>query len=299
MHGLFVLFCIFTFAACGKKIDEKDSVNDFGPLKEKYKTYEALAAEKFAAKDGFISDGCDSLLFTGLYYATGADVKIEKAKDPEGKWHRRDLSLPPCYPTESSSEISRDMYIGLLWGIWANRRADLLKDIIHYGDDHDWKMGEGDPSRTVMSPALVSTIYQMAKALGIKGLGGTLIPLPVDSNLKGFQAHLQALHIALRADMAEEISKTHLKVLEKTVENSPNNALFQAIFHRFSDGNQEKTIELLLSEDHFPNHRLPTSKEHCEFWLWQRDEDEDWEPCKPVVEFSGADFLFVAHYLMQ
>lgn len=294
-----IIFLLLLVSCCST--DSREGVESAlvpSLLVEKIAAYEHLAEDKFGGK--FIEEGCDSLLFTGLYYATGADTKIEAARADSGQWYRRDLKLGNCYPEESKSEISRDMFIGLLWGIWNNQRDELLREIIRYGEKKNWRMGAGDPSRTVLSPQLVSTMYQMAGKMYGDKRGKSSIALVTGQKLKGFEAHLQALHIALRGEIHGEITASEYKDIEYMVNRQPNNALFAAILARYTKGDQTKAINILLNEKHWPSNKLPTTANHCEFWLWQRDETpKDWGKCKPVTEHSGADFLFVAKYIVR
>lgn len=299
MQGLLALICLFTLSCGGKKEDLKPTTTDTTKLEEKYAVYRDLAASYTKATSGFVTDSCDSLLFTGLYYAVDKSVAITNAKDSVGKWHRRDLALPECYPDESASEISKDMYIGLLWGIWANRDLELLRGIIEYGDANDWRMGDGDPSRTVMSPALVSTVYLMSEAMGDDDpRSATGFPILINNDLTGFQAHLQVLHIALRGEMAKAVTEDQLEALKVQAERQPKNALFNAFYDRYNLGDQSKAIASLMDETQWPALELPSGEEHCEFWLWQRDDGADWEPCD-APPHSGADWLFAAKIILQ
>jgi hypothetical protein len=157
-----------------------------------------------------------------------------------------------------------------------------------------------DISRTYFAPNLQATLAEV-----IYRLGGTNkvsyrgIPQTYVQNT-GFAAHLQLLHILLRADLTGGIENTALQVVKYNYNRSPQNPLFAYAYHRYVDGDQTETQDILLIETLFPNNRLPTSHDRCEPWLSQRDGGKDWEPCdldKEARIHSGGDFLFVAYLL--
>src|SRR5690349_11473466 len=93
-------------------------------IEEKLLLYLTLAQDQRDG-DGFIEwKNCDSLLFSGLVGAFDApgDLVIEAARDENGAWHRRSLGHQECYPHLSKSTVSRDMFVGLLWFVWKQKR---------------------------------------------------------------------------------------------------------------------------------------------------------------------------------
>lgn len=293
MYPFFLLLCLMTMSCGGKgqKSPEK-TVTDITPLIKKFVVYKELTREYANQFDGFVSDSCDSLLFSGLYAATDSSkVDLSLALDESGKWHRRPLSLGPCYPDNSGSEISRDMFIGLFWGIWRAKNLSLAEQIAEYGEANNWIMGEGDVSRTALSPALASTLYKMIASLGGKRHESKEIFPIVFDKVKGFEAHLQVLHMLLRAQIDGGAEPEYIKAFKYHAERQPENALFQAAYHRYEDGDYSVPMGVLMDETHWPINRLPDGREHCEFWLWQRDNGDDWEPCD-APKHSGADWIF-------
>jgi len=266
---------------------------------EKVKTYLALGPSVQDA-DGFIDyTHCDSLLFSGLYAVGGATVNMDAARDAEGRWHRRSLNQPPCYPEGSKSTISRDMFLGLLWYIWEYQRLDLAEALFAYGEAHDWVMGEGDISRIYFTPGLQATLAEIIFRLGGEDhYAYRAIPQSWAKNT-GFAAHLDALHILLRGELTGSIEEKALEVLQYNYTRAPENALFSYAWHRYSDGDQSETYSRLLNEAWWPADRLPTSADRCEGWITQRDPGTDWEPCDGGKTHSGGDFLFVARLLLR
>lgn len=271
-------------------------------VQDKYGLY-LSASKSHQDADGFIdTDHCDSLLFSGLYGAAGADVNIEAARDATGKWHRRPLAHPECFPKDSQSEISRDMYLGLLWYIWEYQRLDLAEDLFAYGEENNWIMGEGLVSRTYFTPGLQATLAELIYRLG--GENHYVYRSTPQSYAKndGFAAHLDALHILLRAKMMGEIEDKALEIVAYNYNRMPSNPLFAYAYHLYVDGDQTYTMGILLNEAYFPADRLPTTHDRCESWLSQRDVGPDWEPCgldQSAKEHSGGDFLFVANLLLK
>jgi hypothetical protein len=88
---------------------------------------------------------------------------------------------------------------------------------------------------------------------------------------------------------------TDYETLRRYVEESPRNALMHALYHKYKDGDQSKTIAILMDETLFPSDRLPHPKDRCEEYLWQRDDlPKDWQPCDKQGVHDGVDFLLAA-----
>jgi hypothetical protein len=103
---------IALLAGCGKhEPEEQDLGERLGQLQNKAAFY--LSQSGYVQDQyGFIySDQCDSVLFSALYAISGANVNLKAAQEKPGKWQRRPISSP-CYPKDSGSEISRDMFVG-------------------------------------------------------------------------------------------------------------------------------------------------------------------------------------------
>ncbi len=272
-------------------------------LKLKRDLYISLMGEK-ADSYGFIEyETCDSLLFTGLVGAVGWKTIITKARDENGAWHRRDVDCP-CYPGGSRSTISRDMLLGLLWYIWRNDRLDLAKDLWDYGTEHGWIMGEGDVSRIYFTPGLQATLAEI-----IYQLGGTnyrlarAMPQSWSKGLKGFQAHLEGLHIALRGELLGYITPNMSKALNDICTRYPENSLFCLIKARFADSQNAANVNGNLAafglEDPqiFPKDRLPTDADRSSRWYF---ENNDRTPGEDKTEdHSGGDLVFCASLILD
>lgn len=250
---------------------------------------------------GFTSPKCDSTLFTALCKTAGGcegtDLFLAEDTSAPGRWYRH--ALHDCYPSQSGSDISRDMLLGVLIYLAKTRNLDALLAIQAYGRENDWIMGRGEVSRTYFTPLMQSNL---GRAIVHSG-GFTVVPepvtdLPVNT---GYQAHLDVLGIFLRGMTGGEITTPELYYLGEQVKREPENALFQAVYHRFSDGKQTAAEDILMGEARFPADAMPTSTNYCTEYLWQRDSkrdgqpSHDWRPCPDEAKtHDGVDFLFAA-----
>lgn len=297
--NIFIL--LLTLNACGwYRHDTEDShVSDpkRDELLRKYEVYQRFSTYTQDEQGFILTDECDSLIFSSLL-GTTKSVKIETARDNQGAWHRRPLSYEECYPAYSGSSISRDMFIGVFWYIWVNRRLDLAQQIYSYGAANSWVMGEGDLSRTYMTPGLQATLAELIYRLGGEDHYVVRSVPQVYTANTGFAAHLDVLHILLRGEMIGSVNDAELHILEQQTQRMPRNGLFSYSYHRFTDGNQDQAITTLLDSTLFPADRLPTSSDRCEPWIWQRDEGSDWQPCGGDKMYSGGDYLFLTKLIL-
>lgn len=269
-------------------------------LEAKYNRYLELIKD-VQDGSGFIETiRCDSLLLSALSGTGGAPVELRSARNSEGQWFRRPLNYPECYANgESKSTISRDMILGVMWYAWARQDLEIAQSLYDYATDHNLVMGQGVPSRTILSPMFYGTL-----ALIVDKLGGESsktirkIPALFDNNLSGYEIHLQELHLALRAEILGGASDKELASFKQYSEKDPKNPLLQAIYHKYSDGNQSKAISLLLS-DYWPQGRLPTSRDRCDEWVVSQDRGKNWEPCKSKKKetYSGGELLFIYYFI--
>lgn len=297
-------------------------------LSQKFQLYKKLF-KKHQDRRGFImSDMCDSLLFSGLVGCVGdVIVNISAAQDKDGSWHRRPLDLPPCYDCsrewkliprlkecwkiwkqtkskklvqkvfeKGGSTISRDMLVGLAWYALFHERLDISEGVIKYALKNKLIMGKGTPSRTFMTPGLLSTFAWISYRLGGPSRPWLrLIPQHEDKNVTGFQAHLSVLHIILRNWLTEKYK--NLDILAHHANRQPNNPLFL-----WAAGDSIGAENLLMNEKWWPNDRLPDQADVASDWLLQRDYGPDWAPenvdPRDAKEHCGGDFLFAANLVL-
>ena len=271
-------------------------------LQDKFNFY-LSNIKTFQDDHGFIgSDGCDSLLWTGLSGCV-PDIKVDidsafyKVKD---EWHRRPCENP-CFPNHSASTISKDMLIGLAWYAYFNRRLDISEGIIKHALSHWCIMGEAKTLKDkfgacLLTPGLLATYAEISYRLGGPNRWWLrYFPQYESSSVVDFQAHLSVLHIYLRKLMGVKIGWMARRCLKSQYKRQPHNALFA-----LANDDKFSAAQLLDVEMWWPTNRLPSTAGRGEMWLHQRDYGKDWKPnltINPPKVFSGADLLF-AYWLL-
>lgn len=225
------------------------------------------------------SSECDALLFNSLLATGGVSLDVSLAKDVSGKWFRRPAK--DCYATGASkSEISRDMYIGLMFWAFLNERLDILEGIYEYGSANGWIMGEGVLTRTLLTPGLQATLADAIFALGGPDHEERKYPQAWYCCNTNFAAHLDVLHILLRGYIVGGISSTMVSVLAEQYNRDTNNPLFAFAWAKYRTGDYAHALQLLDNDSLWPKDRLPTSDNYCDSWPMQRDPNtDDWAPC--------------------
>jgi len=296
----YLLTILLLMISCGKKEDNKEPVLEqehVNALSVKYNFY-VNEIYKVQGDYGFIEDThCDSVMFSGLTGIAVSNITLIAARNENGQWFRRPSM--DCYPENSQSTISRDMFIGIMWYLWKNKDLNSLERIWEYGENTNWKMGEGAISRVFFTPNMISTL-----AILIDKLGGYNHSLSINTPLamgkqEGFQAHLDVLLLLLRAEALGYIEKPN--VVDYQYQRNPQNSLFAYAYNKYISGNHYTTVLTLLNEQYFPSNRLPTRGDRKAPWLWERDVGADWAPSdeNPTKSHSGGDFLFVTKLLFD
>jgi hypothetical protein len=280
---------------------------------------------------GFIeSHECDSLGYTALA-ACDSRVKVDiTAAFHNGRWHRRPINSDCCGCWDSNrpenkvpyakklqeaikeivstrkidqrklskilsykgSTISRDMLVMLAWYAWAHKRLDISESVIKYAVKHFGRMGEGDPARTGIRPALFSTYCWISYKLG--GPSRPWARLPIfnisAAKLDDYRAHLQVLHIVLRRKVTGKTTKKYEKILSWQYKRQPQNPLFA-----IACGDYSAATNMMLDDDkYWPQDRLPTTHDRSTQWLPMRDCGDDWLPDKGEAKtHSGGDLIFL------
>lgn len=278
---MFRLFIILLLASC-QKHEPKKSTQVNPDVVAKAELYKSL--HKGWAHQG----GCDSLGFTSLCKLSGGcgEAVISDAEGEPGRWYRNPGKR--CYDDgNSKSDISKDMFIMLWPHLYLKGDKAALQRIWAYGKNNNWIMGRGYISRTFLTPPLVLVLNEMITS-------SVTIETEDKQNKAGFEKHLDLIAIFTRGIMRGGISEGDYETLRIYSEESPNNALTKALYHKYKDGDQSETIAILNNEKLFPADRLPSAKDRCEEYLWQRDPGSDWEPCDSDKIHDGVDFLFAA-----
>jgi hypothetical protein len=313
MGGLMkTLLLTLLLAACSHS--EQDSTGDRLPeLREKYELYQEL--QKDIGDPWILSHKCDSALEQAIrIIGGGANAEtIYEGIDPTGRTWRRPTK--DCLETGSSqSTTSPDMVLGYTNVALYSKDLQLISDLINYGEENDWTMGEHNgtvegKSRVYFQPKLTlqSYMYQVRHHLGGAQHGKQTLPQDYTPFKKGFEKHLVALIIMGRGEMNGKINQIELNTIRDYAKDDPNNSLFQAIAAKYSDGNQNKAIATLLNERYFPKDRLPEATDRCAPYLWMHGEKhstdpqnpDDWDQCKVSdLTHPGHDFLIAAKLIL-
>jgi len=259
-----------------------------GDLLLKKEVYCTLG-EDIRTEKGYFGDKCDALLFTALHDVSCGTIDLSNFHDAEGKFYRSPSH--DCFPDESKSSISRDMLLGAMIAAHIAKDKSAIDAMIKYGESHNWIMGdyanEDGLSRVVMSPQLISILYDIQKGASAKLQSSD----DVFVLNKGFEAHLDVLRILLKGNLYGEISAIDLSILKAQSERVPSNALFQAAYHKYLGDNQTVAIALLKSAEYHPENALPTTENRCSGYIYQRDFGDDWKPCAGNRTHDGTDFL--------
>jgi len=287
--------------SCGKKHEEIPTVNNLDGVKAKAALYISLQP-KVEDIGGLFHSECDVVGFASLCKAGGgcgtADLFAAESKEEPGRWYRD--STHTCFPGGTKAEDSNDMAIMRLVYFAASGNKDAAMRMRTYLENHSWVLGRNDGSGEGVS----ATQFAYFSTL-IDWTGGTTLTVPPESGdstvsvaLPGYRGHLQALNVIFKWKVYSKLSDLDLKILKDLKDRQPRNALYQALYHKFTDGVQDDAIAVLNDERLFPTDRLPDSEGRCEEYIFQRDDGSDWQPCPAEGKIhSGADLLFTVWVL--
>lgn len=294
-----ILLCALLVNSCGRSHKPK------GPtVSERLTNKSALYLSQMARDEhGFImTEHCDATLFSGLLGAATKDVSLTAAASEDLKqWYRRPGK--DCSPSlgNSRSTVSRDMILGAMWWMWrtknltaATKLLDDLKGRAYY------LRGDGTPGELLMTPAMMNTLAHIVLRLGGERYSLELNLPVLFGKDTGYIAHLTVWHILLRGELNKEITGGQFDILSYHAHRNPRNPLYQAAYHKYSDGIQTEALGLLLDTSEWPDSRLPTTQDHCEPWPVMRDyTPKDWGPCVPFREHTGAELVVIYHLILK
>jgi hypothetical protein len=144
-----------------------------------------------------------------------------------------------------------------------------------------------------------NTLRALRRAGGLSGYLGTPTGEATLTIAEDYEAHLEVLGIFAEYFIQGFLYAYEIDVLHNYAETYPDNALFSALYHAFSDGDQSNAVRILLTEKWFPANRLPKDTDRFTHYLFQRDPGLDWEPCgtegRPCegLTHTAIDFHFV------
>lgn len=290
--------------ACGPKHAPESNPEPSKVLVSKYVLYlEAVKGvqDEHGAVD---ADECDSLQRSGLICAAGGRLDLGSFRDPSkpGRFYRRPVAYPECFASGGSkSTISADQLYGVFWCAWRTRNLEIAEAIWDYGQPRDWLMGDDNVGglSTRLNPHQVATLASLIHVLGGADHSERLYHPAIWVGCSGFVCALQAYEILLRAELEGKITSSDKAALKYAAERNPNNILSQYAWGLFN-GNQDRTVSLLMDDPRYPSDRLPDSSTVCDAWPVQRDDsDLGLKPCSEQErKHSGGDFLFVSSLLL-
>lgn len=326
-------------SALDKDNEPKDPPTLRAEVSEQAAAYRPLVASGLDGYGLAVMGGStgDSALFSCLARVAGGASFDPMVLFVEGKPRRHPTIRPSATPNASGSlgtPISKDMVNGFLWCAWdVGRKGDkahalrITQALIDFGrshadpvagwffcDDEDrdaYQISDVDwLGRCLMPPAVVKDIYRVHKWAGgdcddtCRYFSAIGTNLPDDRD--GFERHLAVLTTMRNGLVEGALNDNSLKQLEHAAAAQPRNALYQAAYHLFGNGDQEAAFGALQDAALFPASALPTSANYCTDYLFQRDDDSagrpdgkrpDWAPCgdgSEGAEGRGIDFIFAA-----
>jgi hypothetical protein len=298
------VICLFIFAilagCAGLEKDNKPKDPISGPTQTVVDRRDVYNDAMKMAQDGHgllaMGDSIgDSALFSCIAYAAGAiDFDPGVLFTSEGK----PLRHPEISPAASKSPISKDMVNGIMWCLYTLAKSNpsyaqgLTVKMIDYGrnnrvagvwsfcskeDVEAYKMDEETfVGRCLITPSVAKDIYRVAIFTGwqcdtlCQTTMATGVNLPTIR--EGFSRHLAVLTTVRNGLIEGAINDNSLNQLKEISSRGPNNALFQAAYTLFSNGDFSRSYELLDDETKFPLDAPPTSDNYCTDYLYQRDE---------------------------
>jgi len=186
--------------------------------------------------------------------------------------------------------------------MWKHQRVDLATDLMETLKGNFYQLpGEGSLGELQMLPSYLNTLALLIRELGGKDYYLEIrMPARFQSSGEGYVKHLTAWHIALRGAIQGSLSDHELGILNTLRMNDSYNPLFQAAYHRYSDGNQEMAYGLLINESLWPKDFLPTTSNYCDEWVVQRDNPDDWKPCPGRdIQVTGAELIAITELLLK
>lgn len=193
------LTLILALTACGS-VEQSDLAPASDELVEMFHVKKSELEAKVV--DGWISrKDCDSTLWNGLALYSDQDIDLGLVEYPEDGYIQR-RPRKSCYPGDSRSTVSNDMFMGLMWGAYGSGNTDLLERIWHYGEHHDWVMGQpwpGGVGEVLMKPHMILLLGKLTGR-------DPKIPPVLTPVKEDYARHIQTLWILLYGQVSHQIT---------------------------------------------------------------------------------------------
>jgi hypothetical protein len=279
------LLLLCAFISCAKKPDPLPEPKDnarIAILRGKYEAKLNQAKEAFDKTTGWpeIND-CDALLWAGLARAGGLEsVKLDYGEyDSAGELQRRPYE--PCWKNGvdqgAKSTVSRDMVIGYLWGRWVEKNTDAVQRFADRSASKNWVIGEPYPERigeVLLTNNLIGLLGRMTCEMNKKCPEWRKLG-PVNSKSgDDYVQHLTVLYVLLDAKVWNGLGvkrglSDNLDILQWHAERKPKDALFQATYHAFKDGDFNSSLDLILSDAYeYPTYIRGSGNYQFVHWLF-------------------------------
>ena len=300
-----ILLTALVFCSCSnpfaKDNEPVDPVNNTVEEISKQRSNYIREARSLLDGYGFVSNGGDvgdSALFTCIAYAGGlTKINIRylfKVMDKGLKPIRH----PEISPKDAPTPISKDMFNGIMTCLYIygleNRddAREIAEQVISFGRSNKylstWSFCTDDDKikykintidflgRCVMTPGAVKDFFRLAIWLGWKCDIGCKITMATSPDIpndgKGYSRHLFMWGTWRNGKLEGGVNDLSLAQLKAAAEDEPNNALYQAIYATYSNGDMTKTGDALINKILYPREHLPTTENYCTHYLLQRDE---------------------------
>lgn len=288
---------LLILACCGKNKSSESSVA-FPEIQQKASLYCNLSKSEYD-RNRYVVEECDGAGFTSLYsLACGNNgVYLSEFQAENGEMYRNPNK--DCYPSRSKSGFSKDHVLMRLVAAVGQGDKQWPKSFLEFATSNNGFFCDGIDAETKISRCLISPF--LAEYLS-KAKGDSALLAESDDawfEKSGFEAHLHVLGIWVKGKLDGSIPDVDLSYLKAYAKREPLNALYQSMAYRYGIVGADAVVAS-FDNSHWPSDRLPSSKEHCSGYLFQRDmtSAKDWEPCPDEnQEYSGTDYSFAAYIL--
>jgi len=240
---------ILTLLLLSCSYDKGGSVSsDFRDVKQRAEVYKSLIADPYA-----LTARCDSLTFVGHYNAAAKTVDIYRHEYPQGQWHR---STSLCTPDDSRSECSKENILAAFHNILHDTAA--VRRTIEHAKNNDWNFCEGgDHPEYNHIPEFAPLLNSWLRKLDGNSLTGDADASGIPS-LEGFRGNVLGSYLLLKGRVFGYLNVAEIAAAKTLINTEPTSPLYQAIYHRFTDGNQHAAIQM-MTKQYFPVDSLPTA----------------------------------------
>jgi hypothetical protein len=221
---------------------------------------------------------CDGLTFIGYYDANlpeeyQLDIYLHEYSIDElgdyvyktGQWNR---DIKVCFEIgDSRSGISTEGILAAGHSILTRKDLGAITRLLEYGEANDWVLGVGPTEYTklwFLKYILRDIKDKLEGKLAVRE-GERYASLAIENPITkawqeliaGHKGNVVAMFIHLWGRVHGKVTWYHLKFLKSLVEATPESPLYQAYYHRYSDGDQALAISLLNDHDVYPISTLP------------------------------------------